>query len=82
MTNMTRSSAPSARTFWKSTTRGWKPAGFPRLADAAGLRRVDSYTGKQMFARKSGDLGIIIPYLQPGENRVVEYRTPRRSSGT
>jgi P4 family phage/plasmid primase-like protien len=45
------------------------------LADAAGLRRVDSYTGREMFGRKSGDLsGIIIPYVSPGENRVEEYR--------
>lgn len=36
---------------------------------------MDSQTGREMFARKSGDLaGIIIPYLVPGEGRVVEYR--------
>src|ERR1035438_9529199 len=60
------------------------------LADAAGLRRVDSYTGREMFARKAGDLaGIIIPYFRPGENYVEEYRlrvdTPeleQRSDGT
>jgi predicted P-loop ATPase len=45
------------------------------LADAAGLRRVDSYTGQQMFARKTGDCaGVIIPYVPPGENSAVEYR--------
>jgi hypothetical protein len=45
------------------------------LADAAGLRRVDSYTGREMFARKTGDCaGMIIPYALPGENRVQEYR--------
>jgi hypothetical protein len=45
------------------------------LADEAGLRRVDSLTGRQMFGRKTGDLaGIIIPFIPPGENNVVEYR--------
>src|SRR5580700_7295560 len=45
------------------------------LADAAGFRRVDSYTGRQMFVRKTGDCsGVIIPYVQPGENSAVEYR--------
>jgi hypothetical protein len=40
------------------------------LADAARLRRVDSYTGREMFTRKSGDYGgIIIPYAPPAENR-------------
>jgi hypothetical protein len=28
------------------------------LADAAGLKRVDSYTGRQMFARKTGARSI------------------------
>jgi len=47
----------------------------PELADDAGLRRVDSLTGREMFGRKTGDLaGIIIPYVLPGENRPVEYR--------
>ena len=47
----------------------------PEVADAAGLRRVDSYTGREMFGRKTGDLaGIIIPYVRPGENYVEEYR--------
>jgi hypothetical protein len=45
------------------------------LADAAGLRRVDSNTGREMFARKTGDCaGVIIPYVLPGENSAVEYR--------
>jgi hypothetical protein len=45
------------------------------LADEAGLRRVDSYLGREMFARKTGDCaGIIIPYVLPGENYVIEYR--------
>lgn len=45
------------------------------LADLAGLRRVDSLTGRQMFGRKGGDCaGLIIPYVPPGENHVVEYR--------
>jgi predicted P-loop ATPase len=45
------------------------------LGDEAGLRRVDSQTGREMFARHTGDCaGIIIPYVPPGENRAVEYR--------
>ena len=45
------------------------------MANEAGLRRVDTYTGREMFGRKSGDCsGIIIPYLLPGENTIVEYR--------
>jgi predicted P-loop ATPase len=47
----------------------------PALADDAGLRRVDSLTGREMFGRKTGDLaGIIIPYILPSENHPVEYR--------
>jgi predicted P-loop ATPase len=47
----------------------------PCDAHAAGLRRVDSLTGQQMFARKRGDLaGMIIPNCWPGEGRVREYR--------
>jgi hypothetical protein len=46
-----------------------------QLAQESGLRRVDTYTGREMFARKAGDCsGIIIPYVLPGENRVAEYR--------
>src|ERR1039458_10534362 len=47
----------------------------PVLPDDAGIRRVDSLTGREMFGRKTGDLaGIIIPYVLPGEDRPVEYR--------
>ena len=47
----------------------------PELADAAGIRRVDSVTGCGMFGRKRGDLaGLIIPNLWPGEGHVREYR--------
>jgi hypothetical protein len=48
----------------------------PELADEAGLRRVDSLTGCQMFGRKSGDLaGIIIPNVAPWDGgHVREYR--------
>ncbi len=47
----------------------------PEGADAAGLRRVDSFTGREMFGRKTGDCaGIIIPYIFPGEHHVEEYR--------
>lgn len=45
------------------------------LADAAGLRRVDCHTGRDMFARKTGECaGIIIPYVPAGESRAIEYR--------
>jgi hypothetical protein len=47
----------------------------PELADAAGIRRVDSLTGCGMFGRKRGDLaGLIIPNLWPGDDHVREYR--------
>jgi hypothetical protein len=45
------------------------------MASASGLRRVDSYTGREMFGRKSGDCaGIIIPFMLPGGERIEEYR--------
>ncbi len=46
------------------------------LAEAAGLRRVDSSTGREMFSRRSGDLaGIIIPNIAPWDsNHIREYR--------
>jgi hypothetical protein len=44
-------------------------------ADAAGIRRVDSLTGSEMFGRKRGNLsGIIIPNVWPGADHVREYR--------
>src|SRR5450759_153826 len=44
-------------------------------ANDAGLRRVDSYVGREMFGRKQGDLaGIIIPNVFPSEGWVREYR--------
>jgi predicted P-loop ATPase len=43
------------------------------LADDAGIRRVDSYTAREMFGRKTGDLaGLIIPNVLDG--KVREYR--------
>jgi predicted P-loop ATPase len=43
------------------------------LADRAGIRRVDSLTGRLMFGRKQGDLsGLIIPNIWNG--RIREYR--------
>jgi predicted P-loop ATPase len=45
------------------------------LAEQAGLRRADSYTVRQMFGRKQGDLsGIIIPNLSPWDHQIREYR--------
>ena len=47
----------------------------PECAVEAGLRRVDSFTGRDMFGRRKGDCaGIIIPNILPGENSVREYR--------
>jgi hypothetical protein len=45
-------------------------------ADAAGLRRIDSITGREMFRRGRGDLaGIIIPNVAPWDPRHIrEYR--------
>ncbi|PWU08141.1 MAG: hypothetical protein C5B51_08290 [Terriglobia bacterium] len=45
-------------------------------ADAAGLRRVDSITGREMFGRSRGDLsGIIIPNVAPWDHgHIREYR--------
>jgi hypothetical protein len=49
--------------YQKLATR-WIPR---ERADKAGLRRVDSYVGREMFARKTGDCsGIIIPLHAPG----------------
>jgi hypothetical protein len=49
-----------------------------KLADAAGLRRVDSLTGGDVVGRKNGNYaGIVIPYFYPGSNQVREYRLRR-----
>jgi hypothetical protein len=48
------------------------------LADAVGLRRVDSLTGGDVVGRKSGNYaGIVIPYFYPGSSHVREYRLRR-----
>jgi hypothetical protein len=46
------------------------------MADLAGIRRVTSLVGQQMFARKRGDLaGIIIPNIAPWDDgHIREYR--------
>ena len=47
----------------------------PELAQAARLRRVDSFIGAELVGRKSGDYsGIAIPYSLPGSTEVREYR--------
>lgn len=48
----------------------------PGLADLAGLRRVDSSTGREMFGRKRGDCaGVIIPNVAPwNPDAPREYR--------
>jgi hypothetical protein len=52
------SPSPGTRDFWK----------------ASGIRRVDSYIGREMFRRRKGDLAGIIANIFPGEGRVREYR--------
>ncbi len=48
------------------------------IAQAAFLRRVDSFTGAQLTGRKGGDYsGIAIPYFSPGSHQVREYRLRR-----
>ena len=48
------------------------------LATRAQLRRVDSVTGEATVGRKGGDCaGILIPYFQPGSDRVREFRLRR-----
>ena len=48
------------------------------LAEAASLRRVDSFIGAQLVGRKAGDYaGIAIPYFLPGSPYVREYRLRR-----
>jgi predicted P-loop ATPase len=50
----------------------------PEGADQAGIRRVDSSVGRDMFGRKQGDLaGLIIPNVFPGESHIREYRLRR-----
>ena len=48
------------------------------LAEAAFLRRVDSFTGSQLVGRRGGDYaGIVIPYFAPASQQVREYRLRR-----
>jgi hypothetical protein len=49
------------------------------MAEAAGLRRVDSATGARLMGRNgAGDYsGIVFPYFWPGEADVHEYRLRR-----
>ena len=58
---------------YRSLAARWIP---PELADLAGLRRVDSNVGREMFSRKRGDLaGIIIPNVAPWDSgHIREYR--------
>lgn len=49
-----------------------------QFAEAAFLRRVDSFTGSQLVGPKGGDYaGIAIPYFAPGSHHVREYRLRR-----
>jgi len=49
------------------------------LAEAAGIRRVDSYNGAQFIGRRNNGsyAGLLIPYIPPGESRVREWRLRR-----
>jgi hypothetical protein len=48
------------------------------LADRAGLRRVDSFTGGDIVWRKGSNYsGIIIPYFRPGADYPRDYRLRR-----
>ena len=51
----------------------WVPR---ELADESGIRRVDSFTGREMFGRKGGNMaGLIIPNVAPWDaSHVREYR--------
>jgi predicted P-loop ATPase len=47
----------------------------PELASQAMIQRVDSWTGRSMFGRKSGDCsGLIIPYVDAITGNVNEYQ--------
>ena len=49
------------------------------LADAAMLRRVDAYEGREAVGQKGSRdcAGILIPYYRPGEPRAFNYRLRR-----
>ena len=47
----------------------------PDNARDAGIRRVDSITGREMFGRKYGDCaGLPIPNVLPGDHHVREWK--------
>jgi hypothetical protein len=50
-----------------------------QLADAAGIRRVDSITGRELVGRRDHGAyeGLAIPYFLPGEQYVREWRLRR-----
>lgn len=50
-----------------------------QLADAAGIRRVDSDTGRLLMGRRdhASYEGLAIPYFFPGESRIREWRLRR-----
>lgn len=60
----------------KTFAASWIPA---ELAEAAGLRRVDSSTGAAIVGRTgNGDYnGILFPYVWPGDGNVRAYRLRR-----
>jgi uncharacterized protein DUF3854 len=51
----------------------------PELAEAAGLRRVDSFTGREIIGHKgkANCAGILFPYTWPGSPQVRDYRLRR-----
>jgi len=74
------SALPIARSFGENLTPADYAALASRwitseLADQAGIRRVDSQTGRDMFSRRTGNLaGLIIPNTLPGDSHAREYR--------
>jgi predicted P-loop ATPase len=76
------SAAPNVPSIWGTDLTAEDYANFAarwipkELADKAGLRRVDSHTGQQMFARRRGDFsGLIIPNVAPwNPDDVREFR--------
>ena len=50
-----------------------------QLTDAAGIRRVDSNTGRLLMGRRdhASYEGLAIPYFFPGESHIREWRLRR-----
>lgn len=73
---MTSDPAALTDTDYASLARRWIDRA---LADAAGIRRVDSDAGRLLVGRRdrSSYEGLAIPYFLPGESRAREWRLRR-----